>query len=142
MTLLMISSRSFTAKISKNTQTSSTLLQNDYVYILSTLSLDMALNRRELGVLEQFWYSISWRHLWRHMNIWNATWRHSLPKWLVMTSNDVREERLECHMTSNDVRGECYIIVMTGRCVNKPVQSEPVSCYENTFISNFTQLCK
>ena len=51
----------------------------------------------------------------------------------VMTSNDVREECLECHMTSNDVREQCYIIVMTGRCVNKPVQTEPhkskaVSC--------------
>ena len=42
----------------------------------------------------------------------------------VMTSNDVREECLECHMTSNDVREECYIIVMMGRCVNKPVQTE------------------
>ena len=30
----------------------------------------------------------------------------------VMTSNDVREECLECHMTSKDVREECYIIVM------------------------------
>ena len=77
-------------------------------------------------------------------------------RWLVMTSNDVREECpechmtsndvrvecLECHMTSNDVREECYITVMTGRCVNRPVQTEPVGCYENTFISNFTQLCK
>ena len=54
----------------------------------------------------------------------------------VMTSNDVREECLECHMTSNDVREECYIIVMTGRCENKPVQTEPVGRYENTFISN------
>ena len=59
-----------------------------------------------------------------------------------MTSNDVREECLECHMTSNDVREECYIIVMTGRCVNKPVQTEPGGCYENTFISNFIQLCR
>ena len=32
-------------------------------------------------------------------------------------------------------------MIMTGRCVNKPVQTEPVGCYENTFISNFTQLC-
>ena len=31
----------------------------------------------------------------------------------VMTSNDVREECLECHMTSNDVKGECYITMMT-----------------------------
>ena len=57
-------------------------------------------------------------------------------------SNDVREECLECHMTSNDAREECYITVMTGRCVNKPVQTVPVGCNENTFISNFTQLCK
>ena len=56
-----------------------------------------------------------------------------------MTSNDVIKEYLECHMTSNNVRGECYIIVMMGRCA---VQTEPVGCYENTFISNFTQLCK
>ena len=47
----------------------------------------------------------------------------------VMTSNDVREKCLECHMTSNDVREECYITVMTGRCVNKPVQTEPVGCF-------------
>ena len=60
----------------------------------------------------------------------------------VMTSNDVREECLECHMTSNDVRGECYNIVMTDRCVNKPVQTEPVGCYESTFISNLTKLCR
>ena len=60
----------------------------------------------------------------------------------LMTSNDVREDCLECHMTSNDVREECYNIVMTGRKVNKPVQTEPDGCYENTFISNFTQLCK
>ena len=53
-----------------------------------------------------------------------------------MTSNDAREECLECHMRSNYVRGECYIIVMTGRCVNKPVQTEAVGCYENIFISN------
>ena len=59
----------------------------------------------------------------------------------VMTSNDVREECLECHMTSNDVREKCYIIVMMGRCVNKPVQTEPGGCYENSFISNFAQLC-
>ena len=32
-------------------------------------------------------------------------------------------------MTSNDVREECYIIVMTGRCVNKPVQTEPGGCF-------------
>ena len=49
-------------------------------------------------------------------------------------SHDVREEFLECHMTSNDVREEYYIIVMTGRCVNKPVPTEPVGCYENSFI--------
>ena len=60
----------------------------------------------------------------------------------VMTSNEVREECLECHMTSNDVREECYIIVMMGRCVNKPDQTEPVGCYENSFISKFAQLCK
>ena len=60
----------------------------------------------------------------------------------VMTSNNVREECLECHMTSNDVREECYITVMTGRCVNKPGQTEPVGCYENSSISNLTQLCK
>ena len=48
----------------------------------------------------------------------------------MMTSNDVREECLECHMTSNDVREECYIIVMKGRCVNKPDQTEPGGCYE------------
>ena len=59
----------------------------------------------------------------------------------VMTSNEVREECLECHMTSNDVREEYYIIVMMGRCVNKPVQTEPGGCYENTFISKFAQLC-
>ena len=57
----------------------------------------------------------------------------------VMTSNDVREECLECHMTSNDVREECYITMMTGRCVNKPDQTEPVGCYENKFISNFAK---
>ena len=48
-----------------------------------------------------------------------------------MTSNDVRKECLECHMTSNDVSEECYIIVITGRCVNKPVQTEPFGCYES-----------
>ena len=57
-------------------------------------------------------------------------------------SNYVREECLECNMTSNDVREEYYTTVKTDRCVNKPVQTEPVGCYENTFISNFTQLCK
>ena len=60
----------------------------------------------------------------------------------VMTSNDVREECLECHMTSNDVRKEYYITVMTGRCVDKSIQTEPVGCYENLFISNLEQLCK
>ena len=56
-----------------------------------------------------------------------------------MTSNDVREECLECHMTSNDVKGECYITMMTGKCVNKPDQTESVGCYENKFISNFAK---
>ena len=51
----------------------------------------------------------------------------------VMTSNDVREECLQCHMTSNDVKGECYITMMTGRCVNIPDQIVPVGCYENYF---------
>ena len=37
---------------------------------------------------------------------------------------------------SLDAREEYYIIVMTGRCVNKPGQTKPVSCYEKTFISN------
>ena len=60
----------------------------------------------------------------------------------VMTSNDVREECLECYMTSNDVREECYIIVMTGRCVNQPAETELIGCSENTFISNLKQLCK
>ena len=60
----------------------------------------------------------------------------------MMTSNDVREKCLECHMTSNEVREEYYIIVMTGRCVNNPVQTEPVGCYENSFISNLVHLCK
>ena len=57
----------------------------------------------------------------------------------VMTFNDVREEYLECQMTSNVVKGECYITMMTGRCVNKPDQTEPVCCYENKFISNFAK---
>ena len=57
-------------------------------------------------------------------------------------SNDVREECLECHMTSNDAREECYVIVMMDSCVNKAAQTEPVGYYENTFISNFAQLCK
>ena len=57
----------------------------------------------------------------------------------VMTCNDVREECLECHMTPNDVREECYITMITGRCVNKPDQTEPVGCYENTFISKFAK---
>ena len=57
----------------------------------------------------------------------------------MMTSNDVREECLECHMTSNDVKAECYITKMTGKCVNKPDQTEPVGCYENKFISNFAK---
>ena len=56
-----------------------------------------------------------------------------------MTSDDVREECLECLMTFNDVREEFHIIVMTGRCVDKPVQTEPVGCYENTFISKLTR---
>ena len=43
---------------------------------------------------------------------------------------------------SLDAREEYYIIVMTGRCVNKPGQTKPVSCYEKTFISNPVQLCK
>ena len=51
----------------------------------------------------------------------------------VITSNDVREKCLECHMTSNDVKGECYITMMTGKCVNKPDQTEPV-CDENNTI--------
>ena len=59
-----------------------------------------------------------------------------------MTSNDVREKCLECHMTSNDVREECYITELTGRFVNKPVQTEPFGCYENSFISNLGKLCK
>ena len=46
-----------------------------------------------------------------------------------MTSNDVREKCLEYHMTSNDVKEEYYITVMTGRCVNKPGQTEPVGSY-------------
>ena len=45
-----------------------------------------------------------------------------------MTSNDVREECLEC-----------YITMMTGKCVNKPDQTEPVGCYEKKFISNFAK---
>ena len=57
-----------------------------------------------------------------------------------MTSNDVREECLECHMTSNDVREKCYIIVMTGRCVNKPVQTDPSGCYENLLVIIFFAL--
>ena len=57
-------------------------------------------------------------------------------------SHDVKEECLECHMTSNDVREEYYITMMMSRCVNKPVQTKPVGCYEYSFISNFTQLCK
>ena len=57
----------------------------------------------------------------------------------VITSNDVRKECLECHMTSNDLKGECHIKMMTGRCVNKPDQIEPVGCYENKFISNFAK---
>ena len=42
-------------------------------------------------------------------------------------------------MTSNDVKGECHITMMTGMCVNKPDQIEPVGCYENTFISKFAK---
>ena len=42
-------------------------------------------------------------------------------------------------MTSNDVKGECHITMMTGRCVNKPDQTEPVGCYENLIISNFAK---
>ena len=59
-----------------------------------------------------------------------------------MTSNEVREECLECHMASNDAREECYIIVITSRSVNKPIQTEPVGCHENSLIPNFSQLCK
>ena len=59
-----------------------------------------------------------------------------------MTSNDVREECLECHMTSNDIKGECHITMMTGKCVNKPDQTEPVGCYENSVISKLRQMCK
>ena len=43
---------------------------------------------------------------------------------------------------SDDVREECYITAMTGRCVNKPEQTEPVACYENSSISNLEKLCK
>ena len=43
-------------------------------------------------------------------------------------------------MTSDDVREEYYITVMTGRCVNTPGQTEPVGCYEDSFISNLGQL--
>ena len=57
----------------------------------------------------------------------------------VMTSDDVREECLECHMTSNDVGEECSIIVMMGSCVNKPDQTEPVGFYQNTFISKIAK---
>ena len=39
---------------------------------------------------------------------------------------------------SNDIREEYYITVMTGRCVNKRDKTEPVGCYEKSFISNFT----
>ena len=42
-------------------------------------------------------------------------------------------------MTSNDVKGECHITMMTGKCVNKPDQTEPVGCYENLIISNFAK---
>ena len=54
-------------------------------------------------------------------------------------SHDVKE------MTgkSNDVREECYITVLTSVSIKlKSAQSKPVSCYENTFISNLGQLCK
>ena len=42
----------------------------------------------------------------------------------------------------HDIREECYIRVMIGRCVNKPGQTKPVGCYENSLISNISQLCK
>jgi hypothetical protein len=29
--------------------------------------------------------------------------------------------------------------LMTGKCVNKPDQTEPVGCYENLIISNFAK---
>ena len=45
-------------------------------------------------------------------------------------------------MTSNDAREECYITVMTGRCLSKPDQTEPIGCYENSYISNRGQMCK
>ena len=42
-------------------------------------------------------------------------------------------------MTSTDVKGECHITIMTGMCVNKPDQTEPVGCYENLIIPNFAK---
>ena len=101
--------------------------------------MELLTRREKLRVQEHFWYlnkgffvlnkgSIAFKHLCKYCIVLDT-----------QRSDDVREECLECHMTSNDVRQEC---LMTGRCVNKPVQTEPVGCYENTFISNFTQLCK
>ena len=94
-------------------------------------------SRRELGVQAQF--SSRSRDV-----IYDVTGMSEMPQdvtGMSQMSHDVREEFLECHMTSNDVREEYYIIVLMGRCVNKPVQTESGGCYENTFISKFAQLC-
>ena len=59
----------------------------------------------------------------------------------VMTSNDVREECLVCHMTSKTSK-ENDTSQWWQLGVNKPDQTEPVGCYENLVISKFAQVCK
>ena len=43
---------------------------------------------------------------------------------------------------SNDVKEECYITMMTGRCVNKADQTEPVGCYETYLFQSSRNVCK
>ena len=95
-------------------------------------------SRGESPIRQQFWYCVNivlfsnkgsfiFKHLCKYCIVLDT---HKD----VMTSNDVKEECLECHMTSNNVKGECQITMVTGRCVNKPDQTEPVGCYKNLVI--------
>ena len=65
-------------------------------------------------------------------------------------SHDIREECLEFHMTSlkyleclmtseKNVASQWWQVGVSIKL--KPAQTKPVSCYENTFISDFGQMC-
>ena len=123
---------------------------------------------RKLGVRRQFWYQITWRHNYATPSppplcideIIIIQHHHLLLLLLLLW-------RCCCCCGGGVVIVVVVVVVevvvllllllarwiapsssspssslMTGRCVNKAIQTEPVGCYENTFISNFTQLCK